>query len=96
MSCYFVALIDIRDTAGYERYLDGFDSVFEKFGGEVISVEDSPRILEGEWPAARTVLIRFSGEDELRRWYTSPEYQAIAQHRRAASVANIAVVTGRD
>jgi uncharacterized protein (DUF1330 family) len=72
MSSYFVALIDIHDTAGYERYLAGFDAVFANFGGKVVCVEDQPRVLEGEWPAARTVIIRFPGDAELRRWYESP------------------------
>ena len=59
MSSYFVALINIDDQTRYEQYLAGFDEVFEQYNGRVVSVDDSPRVLEGEWPAARTVLIRF-------------------------------------
>ena len=96
MSSYFVALINIHDPGRYERNLAGFDAVFEKYKGEVVSVEDEPRVLEGEWPAARTVLIRFPDDQELRRWYESPEYQELARHRREASVASVAVVSGHD
>lgn len=96
MSSYFLALIDIRDAAEYDRYLAGFDAAFAPFGGEVVAVEDNPRVLEGTWPAGRTVLIRFPDDDALRRWYDSPAYQAIALHRRAAATADIAVITGRD
>lgn len=96
MSCYFVALITIHDPARYADYLAGFDAVFERYQGRVVAVEDDPRVLEGEWPAGRTVLIRFPSEEELLRWYRSPDYQAIARHRREASVSRIAVVTGRD
>lgn len=96
MSCYFVALIDIHDADAYARYLEGFDAVFAKFGGEVVAVEDEPRVLEGTWPAGRTVLIRFANEDELRRWYGSPGYQALARIRQAAADARIAIVSGRD
>jgi uncharacterized protein (DUF1330 family) len=96
VSSYFVALITIHDPGRYERYLAGFDEVFEKYEGEVVSVEDNPRILEGEWPSERTVLIRFPDEGELRRWYESPEYQELARHRQEASVASIAIISGRD
>jgi uncharacterized protein (DUF1330 family) len=96
MSSYFVALINIHDPARYEEYLAGFDAVFEKYRGEVVAVEDGPRVLEGQWPAGRTVLVRFPDEPELRRWYDSAEYQELAGHRRAAADADIAIVTGRD
>jgi uncharacterized protein (DUF1330 family) len=96
MSAYFLALIDIHDQARYERYLAGFDEVFEEYQGRVLAVEDDPRVLEGKWPAARTVLIEFPSEAELRRWYESPEYRRLAQHRREASVACIAIISGLD
>jgi uncharacterized protein (DUF1330 family) len=96
VSSYFVALINIHDPVRYEQYLAGFDAVFEKFEGQVISVEDRPTVLEGEWPAARTVLIRFPNGQELRRWYDSPEYQQLARHRQEASVASIAIISGRE
>ena len=96
MSSYFIALINIHDPARYGKYLAGFDEVFEKYEGEVIFVEDNPRVLEGKWPAGRTVLIRFQNDETLRKWYESNEYQQLAQHRHEASVASVAIVTGRD
>ena len=96
MSSYFIALINIEDQERYEQYLAGYGEVFEQYKGQVIAVEDSPRVLEGAWPAVRTVLIKFPGDQELLRWYQSPAYQQLAQHRWAASEAQIAIVSGRD
>ena len=96
MSVYFVALINIHDPDLYEQYLSGFDAVFEQYEGQVVAVEDNPTILEGEWPAGRTILIRFPDEQALRVWYDSPEYQHLARRRREASVASVAVISGRD
>ena len=96
MSSYFIALIDIHDPAQYEKYLAGFDDVFEKFHGEVVAVEDNPRVLEGKWPAGRTVLIRFPDDQAVRSWYDSPEYRKLALYRKKASTASIAIVTARD
>jgi uncharacterized protein (DUF1330 family) len=96
LSSYFIALIDIHDPERYEQYLAGYDEVFNKFKGKVIAVEDNPRVLEGNWPAERTVMIKFPNDHELRKWYDSKEYQALAKHRKEASVASIAMITGRD
>ncbi|MCG8687376.1 MAG: DUF1330 domain-containing protein [Desulfobacterales bacterium] len=96
MSCYFVALIDIHDPQRYEQYLAGYDDVFNKFRGQVIAVEDNPAVLEGTWPAGRTVIIKFPNEHELQRWYESEAYQVLAKHRKEASVSSIAIIPGRD
>ncbi len=96
MSAYFIALINIHDPVRYDEYLAGFDEVFEKYQGQVIAVEDNPRVLEGEWPAGRTVLIKFPNEHALRLWYNSLEYQNLARHRQEASVASVAIITGRN
>ncbi len=96
MSSYFIALIDIHYPEKYEQYLAGYDEVFKKYKGKVLAVEDNPRILEGSWPAGRTVIIKFPNDRELCKWYDSQEYQTIAKHRKEASVASIAMITGRD
>lgn len=96
MSSYFIALINIHDTALYDQYLAGFDAVFKRYKGQVVAVDDQPRVLEGDWPARRTVLIRFPDDQALLNWYESPEYQGIARHRKEASVGNVAMVTGWD
>ena len=96
MSSYFVALITIHDADGYDRYLEGFDAVFQRYDGEVIAVEDEAQVLEGTWPAGRTVLIRFPSDQELLRWYRSPEYQELAKIRQQAAQTDIAIIRGLD
>ncbi len=92
MSCYFIAQINIHDREEYQKYLDGYDEIFSKYKGIVVTVDEHPTLLEGEWPFERTVLIHFPNEIEARRWYESPEYQALASHRHRASKANIVLV----
>jgi len=96
VSSYFVVLVTIHDQAQYDRYLEGFMEVFERFAGEVLAADDAPEILEGEWPAARTVILRFPSDEELLRWYRSPEYQRLAELRRSAAEGAIAMVRGLD
>ncbi len=92
MSCYVIAQIRVKDPEEYKKYLDGFDAIFEHYKGIVILVDEDPVILEGEWPYTRTVMIRFPGEEEARRWYESPEYQELARYRWDAAESNIVLV----
>ncbi len=95
MSTYFVAQIKVHDSDEYEKYLAGFDEIFSKYDAEVVLVDDDPEVLEGDWTYSRMVLIRFKNRDEARKWYRSPEYQKLAQHRFAASDSVAVFAEGR-
>jgi uncharacterized protein (DUF1330 family) len=95
MSCYFIAQIQIHDQLEYDTYLAGFDKVFDRYQGEVLAVDDRVSVLEGNWPYTRSVLIRFPDQSAALKWYRSPEYQHLAQHRWNASTANIVLLEGR-
>lgn len=94
MSVYAVALITIHDRDEYERYAQGFMGIFARYSGRLLAVDEAPRVLEGNWPWTRTVLIEFPDQGALDAWYASEEYQALARHRHAASNAAIAVLRG--
>lgn len=96
MSVYAVALIGIHDREEYGYYEQRFMDIFSKYEGKLLAVDEAPKVLEGEWSWTRTVMLEFPNEDKLRTWYESEAYQALAQHRLAASKANIAVVKGLD
>jgi uncharacterized protein (DUF1330 family) len=94
MSVYIIAQIRIHDRAEYEQYAAGFLEVFAHFKGELLAVSESATVVEGEWPYTRTVLMRFPSADEARRWYESPEYQTISQHRFRGAKTNAVIVDG--
>lgn len=96
MACYFIARIDVHDADRYQRYLQGAGSLLERFGATVLAVDETTTVLEGEWPATRTVLLAFPDEATANAWYTSPEYRLLAQHRYAASSGDAVLVKGRE
>lgn len=96
VSCYFIARIRVHDAPGYQRYLDGTDSLLRHWGATVLAVDESATVLEGSWPATRTVVIEFPDEASATGWFESPEYQSIALHRRAASDGDAVLVRGRE
>ena len=96
MACYFIAQINIHDQDGYQKYLEGFNEVLDKFAGKVVAVDDEVEVLEGKWPFRRTVVIEFRDKAEARRWYDSEEYRKLMKYRRRASHSNIILVAGKD
>lgn len=95
MSCYFIAQLNIHDQEAYNKYLDRFDEVFEKFQGEILTVEERPTILEGHWEYSRIIIFRFPSEDEAKKWYYSSEYQSILEYRLKASNGPVFLVNDR-
>jgi len=92
MAVYLIAQILIHDRAEYDKYEAGFMDVWEKFDGKLLSVDDEPRVLEGEFEATRSVLLEFPTKEAAFAWAASDEYQAIAKHRHAASITNSIMV----
>ena len=42
-------------------------------------------MLEGERQDGRTVIIEFDSEEQCLTWWNSPEYQELAEHRKAGT-----------
>ncbi len=94
MPAYIVAQIQIDDREGYSKYEEGFMAIFTQFKGKMLAVDESPELLEGSWSFTRTVLIEFPSSADANSWYYSEEYQTLAQHRFASSLANIVSIQG--
>ena len=92
MSAYFIANICINDDHEYQKYLKEVDTVFEKYNGKYLVVDNNPTILEGKWDYSRFVLIEFPDKDSLKKWYYSDDYQAILKHRLLAAQCDTIMV----
>jgi uncharacterized protein (DUF1330 family) len=86
---YLVAQLHIDDRERYSQYEAGFMPIFQKHGGELLAIDDSPVVMEGETDITRLVVLRFPDQEKADAWFHSDEYQAIAAHRRAASTATL-------
>ncbi len=96
MTCYLIAQINVHDREGYRKYLEGFDQVFKDYDGAILAADKEPVVLEGRWPYQRTVLMSFRDMAEAKRWYESPQYQALSRQRQGASDSNIVLVRGME
>ena len=96
MSAYIIGDLTIHDRDEYGKYETGFMDILLAHQGELLSVDEAPEVLEGDWNATRSVILKFADADAAKRWFNSDDYQAIAQHRRAASLGNIRLTAGLD
>jgi uncharacterized protein (DUF1330 family) len=87
MSVYIIARFKIHNRSEYDRYSAVFAEVFQRFDGKMLSVDEDPIILAGQWDDTRSVIIEFPSKE-------SDDYQAIAKHRDAGSTANSILVKG--
>ena len=94
MAAYVLAQLRIRDRARYERYVARFDETLEPFEGRLLAADESPVVVQGEWPFQKVVLIAFKDLDEAYRWAGSPAYREIAVDREASTEATILTLQG--
>ena len=94
MPVYIIARFKIHDRSEYDTYSAGFSEVFQKFDGKMLSIDEDPTVLAGDWDDTRSVTIEFPSKESALAWMTSDDYQAIAKHRDAGSTANSILVKG--
>jgi uncharacterized protein (DUF1330 family) len=83
---YLVATLNVSDLAAYfERYGGPVFPMLAAAGAEVLVGTPQVTVLEGDYAATWTAIVRFPSMEALNSWYESAEYQAIAPERRALS-----------
>ncbi|MEE2637026.1 MAG: DUF1330 domain-containing protein [Acidobacteriota bacterium] len=92
---YMVVKVTVTDQDAYGEYRAGFGAVFQQYDGEIIAASSDPTVLEGEWEATTTVIIRFASRAEALEWYNSDGYQKLIGVRQSASTADFILVDGR-
>jgi len=84
MTVYVIAQLQIADRAAYDRYQARFFEVFRKFNGRLLSADESPSVVEGDWNRDKLVLMSFPDEAACRSWADSAEYLEISKDKAGA------------
>lgn len=87
MPAYWIAHAHVNDPVEYKKYTDQLPPLFEKFGARVLARGGDYKILEGDVPFERHVVIEFESLDKAEAFFNSPEYQSAAAFRRQPGVA---------
>lgn len=90
---YLVASLEVSDLNAYfERYGGPVFPMLAAAGAEVLVGTPTVEVLEGDYAATWTAIVKFPSMEALEGWYSSEEYQAIAPERRALSDAQSSVL----
>lgn len=89
---YVVITEDIKDPAGMAEY--GKLAMKAMGGATILSVDQNPTVIEGEWGATQTVVLEFESVDAAKEWYYSDAYQAAAKVRQGAAECNGVILSG--
>lgn len=90
MTVYAIAQIEIFNREAYDRYQAKFWDVFKQFDGSLLVNDENPKVLEGQWPKDKVVLMSFPREASFYAWAGSPQYKEIVADRRAG--ANLSII----
>lgn len=72
-------------------YLEQVEATFQPHGGKYLAFTGDVEVMEGAWPGS-VVLLEFPDTAAARRWYHSPEYQAIIGLRTSSVVSDVVLV----
>ncbi len=89
---YIVLTEDVKDPAGMAEY--GKLAGKAMAGATLLSFDQSPQPLEGEWHGTQTVLMEFDSVEAARAWYESEDYQKAVKLRQAAADCHGVILTG--
>jgi uncharacterized protein (DUF1330 family) len=95
MKAFVVAAETPNDEVAFSEYRRAVPATLQAFGGKFIVRGGSLKLLEGEWPHSRLVIIEFPSRQAAEGWYNSPDYQKIIDLRLSSSVGNLVIVEGQ-
>ncbi|ULE31746.1 DUF1330 domain-containing protein [Mycobacterium sp. IDR2000157661] len=89
---YILITEDVKDPAGMAEY--GKAASKAMAGATLLSFDQKPERLEGEWHGTQTVLLEFESEEAAKEWYHSDAYQEAVKLRQAAADCNGVILHG--
>jgi len=94
MRTYLISTMTIHDPETYRKYTSGTPPTVKRHGGKFLTRGEPVVTLEGEPFTQRMVIMEFPSRKHIEEWLADPEYQALAQHRYAASTGRIVIQEG--
>jgi len=90
MAAYLIGHITVKDPDLWQEYTAGVKKSLGPFEADVVFRGQRAAVLAGEHSYEQCVVIKFSDQDSLQKWYNSDTYQALIPTRdKAADVVII-------
>jgi uncharacterized protein (DUF1330 family) len=90
---YWIAHVEVRDAAAYQKYIAANGPVFQKYGARFLVRNGRFENPEGKI-RSRNVVIEFPDYATALACYNSPEYAAVKALRLGCAEADLAIIEG--
>jgi uncharacterized protein (DUF1330 family) len=94
VAAYLVADVEVTNPDEFQKYSDRVVATVKQYGGRYLIRGGQTEVLEGASKARRITILEFPSVDQLKRWYHSPEYQAIVGFRARSTISTLLCVSG--
>jgi len=94
MPAFIIVQVDVTDPEAFAIYRDQVPPTLEPFGGEYMVRGGEQDVLEGDWAAARTVVLKFPSVEKAKAWHASDIYEGPKALRQSAAKTNMLVIEG--
>lgn len=94
MAAYVIAQISIHDPETFKEYASAVPATIAQYGGKYCVRGGAVTPVEGDWNPTRLIVLEFADMATAKRWYDSPEYQAILGTRLNAADGDLIFVEG--
>lgn len=93
MAAYLVADLEITNPNEFQKYGEKVVAIVKQYGGRYLIRGGDVQVLEGVSKSKRLTILEFPNVEQLKKWYTSPEYQAIIGFRQRAAAGSLLIVS---
>lgn len=94
MTAYAIFQETVFNESKFESYKQLSSATVEQYGGVFLVRGGTYKVLEGETPHTRFVVIQFPSWDHAINWYDSTEYAEAKELRLAISTGTMVLVKG--
>lgn len=94
MTAYVIATINVTDPEKYKNYMALSPAAIDAAGGKFIVRGGNPRVMEGDWPRPRVVVVEYPTREAAEAFYNSTLYAAARTEREGAAEFSMIVVDG--
>lgn len=94
MAAYLIADVEVIDSGAYEQYRQKVPATIAAYGGRYVARGGATEVLEGNWSPKRCVILEFPSMEQLKAWWSSPEYTPLRAIRERAARSNMVATQG--
>ena len=84
----------IKDAAAFEGYQGAAGPTVVQYGGKLVLNTDKIQAGDGGWSPAGIVMLEFESVEQAKKWYNSPEYQAVIGQRLSSADSAVIIIDG--